>query len=67
MSRKELFLVALSRSPVRSAAEFARSVGVSPTHLYLVMDGTRESATLTEKIDAFIAKHVGKRATALAG
>jgi hypothetical protein len=63
MTRKERFLVALSRSGFRSANEYARSVGVSRTHLMLVLDGPRESATLDAKIDAFIAEHVGAEST----
>jgi hypothetical protein len=60
MSRKELFLVAVQRSSLRTAAEFARSIGVSRTHLYRTLDNPRLSAPVTEKIDAFIAEHVGQ-------
>ena len=58
MTRKELFLVAIHRSPYRSANAWARSQGITRTHLYAVLDGERDSATLTTKIDAFIRAHV---------
>lgn len=60
MTRKELFLVALSRAGLSASAWARQEGGVSHTQLGLVLEGDRESARLTAKIDAFIEKHVGK-------
>jgi hypothetical protein len=58
MTRKELFLVAVSRSPYRSGAEWAeKSLNISRTHLVLVLNGQRTSRKMTAKIDEFIAEY----------
>lgn len=52
--RKERFKAALAYARL-SAAEWARRQGVSRGHLHLVLAGERESKTLTDAVDAFIA------------
>jgi hypothetical protein len=63
--RKALFRAALALAGT-TAERWAEGEGVTSGHLSHVLAGKRESATLTEKIDAFIAKHMGKQG-ALAG
>jgi transcriptional regulator with XRE-family HTH domain len=52
-TRKTRFRKALAASQLSQAA-FARLNKLSPAHLSLVLNGKRESETLTAKIDAFI-------------
>lgn len=40
--------------------------GITYTHLYHVLDGRRESASLVRDVDAFIAEHRGKPAESAA-
>jgi hypothetical protein len=56
-SRKALFKAALAVTEM-TAEQFATDEGVTPEHLSYVLNGRRESRSLTEKIDAFIAKHM---------
>ena len=64
LSRKALFAAALVEAGM-TALEFADQIGnVSPTQLHRTLKDPKQSAPLTAKIDAFIAKHVGS-ATAL--
>lgn len=55
LHRKTLFktTIELSGTTVRA---WAGAQDVSHTHLYLVLDGRRESAKLTEEVDRFIAR-----------
>lgn len=62
--RKRAFLRALATARMSQAA-FARQLKISPAHLSFVVNGKRDSDTLTEKIDAFIAEH-DKPVTAVA-
>jgi hypothetical protein len=39
-------------------------IDVTPSHLYAVLRGDRESATLLEKVDAFIEKYLPETANA---
>lgn len=41
-----------------TAKEWCEHEGYSANHLYLYLRGDRESMTLTEKMDAFIAEHL---------
>lgn len=63
--RRGRFLKALA-SAGQSQNAWAKKNGVSKGHLSLVLSGDRESAALWEKIDAFIAEHIGTRITAQA-
>lgn len=54
-SRKTRFKAALQFTKT-TQVEWARQNGVGYQHLYLVLEDERESRTLTEKIDAFIAE-----------
>lgn len=66
ISRKALFAAALVESGL-TARQFAKEIGgVSTTQLHRTLKDPKHSAPLTEKIDAFIAKHIGRRITALA-
>jgi hypothetical protein len=62
--RKALFRAALAIAET-TAERWAASEGVTSGHLSHVLSGKRESIALTEKIDAFIRKHMGKQETAL--
>ena len=42
--------------------EWAEDEGITAGHLSLVLKGERESQRLTDKIDAFIAKHLPQSA-----
>lgn len=63
--RKTRFLRALEAAG-QSQNAWAKERGVSKGHLSLVLSGDRPSASLTDKIDAFIAEHLGDSTTALA-
>lgn len=54
-SRKARFgaAIALAETTVKA---WAAEQNVTPQHLYHVLSGERESASLTEKVDAFIAE-----------
>ena len=52
-TRKSRFRAALALAHLQ-AQEWAKAQGVTPGHLSQVLDGKHESATLTQKIDAFI-------------
>lgn len=56
-SRKALFRAALAISE-QTAEQWADREGITAGHLSQVLSERRESATLAEKIDAFIAKHL---------
>lgn len=56
-SRKALFRAALAIAGV-TAKQWAESEGITGGWLSMVLNGREESITLTEKIDAFIAKHM---------
>lgn len=57
ISRNQRFKAALAMAGI-TAREWARQNEVSHGHLSQVVRGIRHSATLAEKIDTFIAKHV---------
>jgi transcriptional regulator with XRE-family HTH domain len=54
--RKRRFRAALAMAGL-TAAEFAESVEVTPTHLSFVLSGKRNSARVAEAIDQFIKRH----------
>lgn len=56
-SRSQRFKAALALAGI-TVDEFVRQseIAVTPAHLYAVLRGARESATLVEKVDAFIVK-----------
>lgn len=56
-TRKARFRAALALARM-TAKQWASDNGVTETHLYAVLKGTRDSATLTSKVDAFIAQHL---------
>lgn len=56
-SRKAAFKAALALAETTVEA-WAKTSGVTSGHLYQVLDGRRESATLTEKVDEFIAEQL---------
>lgn len=60
-SRKALFgaAIALAETTVKA---WAAEQNVTPQHLYHVLSGERESASLVEKVDAFIAQHLPQHA-----
>lgn len=55
--RKRLFKAALAVAEM-TAEQFAEAEGVTSGHLSNVLNGKRESGSLTEKVDVFIAKHM---------
>lgn len=55
--RKQRFAAALALAGLRQS-DFADRNDVDPGHLSKVLNGDRESASLTEKVDAFIAKYL---------
>lgn len=63
-SRKQLFRAALALAGI-DAEQFAAQAGVTGGHVSQVLDGKRESKTLTDKVDAFVEKHLGDRYNAL--
>lgn len=65
VSRKARFAAALREADM-SLTEWASEIGkVSTTQVYRVLNDPVNSAPLTKKIESFIEKHIGKRATAL--
>jgi hypothetical protein len=56
-SRKQLFRVALVQAGM-TAKQWAAKHEISEGHLWQVLSGPRESASLTEKVDEFIAIQV---------
>jgi hypothetical protein len=63
--RRSRFLKALAAAN-QSQNAWAKDNGVSKAHLSLVLAGKRDSASLAERIDAFIAEHANRRVTAQA-
>ena len=63
LSRRAQFKVALIRAGLTAKA-WAALKGVSPTHLYLVLDGERPSERLNAEIDAFMAPPVEEAVSA---
>lgn len=61
LPRKALFRAAIALSGITAKA-WASDQGITPAHLYAVLNGDRESNSLTQKVDAFIAKHLPERA-----
>lgn len=55
--RKARFRAALALAGMTQES-WADREGVTPAHLSYVLSGTRESRSLTEKIDAFTRKHL---------
>lgn len=60
MSRKARFRAAVALARI-TAREWCEEQGISQSHLYQVLRGTRTSPPLTKKIDTFIAKQLGGR------
>lgn len=56
-SRKQLFRAALAIAGM-TGKRWADEHGVTRVHLWYVLEGDRESASLTEAVDAFIAQHL---------
>lgn len=61
MSRQSRFRAALALARM-TIGEWVEANGVTRSHVYQVLRGDRKSASLVEKIDAFIDKHLGDRA-----
>ena len=61
LDRKARFRVALALRQL-TAAEWGARNGVTATHVSLVLHGKRESASLTAKMDSFIAESLGQSA-----
>lgn len=55
--RKRRFFAALSLAGL-TQNEWAERQGITDTHVYHVLSGKRESASLIAKIDAFIAEQL---------
>ena len=64
-SRKALFKAALAITGT-TLKEWAEANGITSGHLLHVLAGRKESMVLAAKIDAYIAKHMGRQ-QALAG
>lgn len=60
MRRKRLFRAALALAGL-TETQWAEKQGISQPHLSLVLNGKRESKVLTDKVDAFIDKHLVSR------
>ena len=60
-SRKAAFKAALALAETNAQA-WAAEHGVTVTHLNYVLSGERESKTLTDTIDGFIAKYLPQHA-----
>lgn len=56
-TRKQRFDAALALAGLTLQA-WASEAGVSRQHLFQVLTGERESRSLTERVDAFVAKHL---------
>lgn len=63
--RKQLFRAALAIAGM-TAGQWAAAQGISDSYLSLVLSGKRESVTVTEKIDAFIDKHLIQKSALVA-
>ena len=63
--RRSRFLKALAHAQLSQNA-WAKDNGVSKAHLSLVLAGKRDSASLAERIDTFIAEHASRGVTAQA-
>lgn len=61
--RKARFRAALALARM-TAREWTEREHITETHLYAVLKGDRQSAKLTGKIEAFIAKQLGERTAA---
>jgi hypothetical protein len=58
-NRSAKFKAALALAGITVDRFVAQSdIDVTPAHLYAVLRGDRESASLIEKVDAFIAKYL---------
>jgi hypothetical protein len=57
ITRKARFQAALALAGM-TAEQWAENEGVTGGHLSNVLNEKRESGSLTEKVDAFIAKHL---------
>jgi DNA-binding XRE family transcriptional regulator len=55
--RKRRFAAALALAGL-TREEWAAQIGISSKHLYYVLRGERDSATLDAKVDAFIEEHL---------
>jgi hypothetical protein len=64
-SRKQLFRAALAIAGL-TAAQWADRESITPEHLSRVLNSRRESGTLIEKIDAFIAEKLPDHAPSAA-
>ena len=56
-SRKSQFRAALALAE-QTASDWCAEQGITTGHLYQVLSGSRESVSLTEKVDAFIAEYL---------
>jgi hypothetical protein len=61
LTRKERFRAAVRVAGI-TAKQWCKDNEITEQHLYAVLGGKRESARLTEKVDAFIAAHGAPRA-----
>lgn len=61
--RRTQFLAALA-AVGQSQSAWAAANGITKGHLSQVLHGKRESVTLTQKIDAFVAEHAGGQTVA---
>lgn len=61
--RRKRFRAALALAG-KDAQDFAADVDVTPAHLSQVLHGKRESVTLLQKVDAFIAKYLSEPTSA---
>ena len=64
-SRQQLFRAALAIAGI-TGTQWAEEQGVTRQHVWQVLAGVRESKTLTEAVDAFIAKHTISRSVTAA-
>ena len=62
MSRKARFRAALALARTTETA-WADEQGITRQHLYLVLKGDRQSVPLVAKIEAFIARQFGEKAS----
>lgn len=56
-TRKARFRAALALAGI-TAKEWCQQQGYSENHMYLFLAGRRDSLTLTQKMDAFIERHL---------
>lgn len=63
MSRKARFRAALALARMTETS-WATEHNITRQHLYHVLKGERDSATLNAKIDAFIARQLGEETAA---